>query len=158
MQAITRISVFTSFALLLTASICSTATACDGYRGSYSYSNYAPVRTYSYSGYGYGYGCGTNTFTQRNLAPATNIVPAPAASPVAPAPSAAPLNPAPVTPEPTNIPGPSQVDVTPVQNPIPSNPIPSNPNQASPRDVGPAESPAPVVSSNPNQANPQFGQ
>lgn len=138
MQAITRLSVFTSFALLLTATVGSSAMACDGYRSSYSYSHYPPVQTYSYSGYG----CGTRTFVQRTITPATRITPGPATTP-APAFAPAPLAPAPSA---TSVP--SQVNVTPAPAP--------NPNQATLRDVSQIGNPAPVASPNPNQSTPRF--
>ncbi|MEZ6145760.1 MAG: hypothetical protein R3B91_10150 [Planctomycetaceae bacterium] len=129
MQAITRLTIFTSFALLLTVAISSSATACDGYRRSFSYSNYTPVQTYSY---GYGYGYGARNFAPSTFTPSTTpttVNPSPAITPSIPAPSVSPIAPGPaVAPNP----GPAQVDINPGPNP---NQI--NPNQATLRDVAP---------------------
>ncbi len=152
MQAITRLSIFTSFALLLTATISSSATACDGYRRSYSHSYYAPVQSYSY---GYGYGYGARTFAPRSVAPATRITPSPAVAPSIPGPSAAPI-----TPGPAVTPGPAQVNITPAPNPNQTNPNQTNPNQINPNQATLRAPLAPVASNgaaaNPNQSNLQF--
>lgn len=156
MQAITRISILTSFALVITAIVGSTdADACPrgGYVRSYSYGP-----TYGYGGYGYSrYGYnqfqkttvvkpGNTPDFQPNITPApvtpgpsNTVAPAPAAAPSAgPAevtPSAAPASPTPIAP------GPAAANSNNVQlrdaAPVAANTAPVNPNQTSAQVVAP---------------------